>query len=96
MLPGLFSDPFSGYVVRGTGSPESLHSASHRAGRMMSGAKAMQSFTWSAVKKQLAATGVELLCASLDESPGVYKDIHTVMAAQTDLVEVLGASIRSS
>ena len=22
--------------------------------------------------------------------PGVYKDIHTVMAAQTDLVEVLG------
>ncbi len=23
-------------------------------------------------------------------SPGVYKDIHAVMAAQTDLVEVLG------
>jgi len=22
--------------------------------------------------------------------PGVYKDIHTVMAAQTDLVDVLG------
>ena len=26
----------------------------------------------------------------LDEVPGVYKDIHAVMAAQTDLVEVLG------
>jgi len=34
--------------------------------------------------------GVDLLSAGLDEVPGVYKDIHTVMAAQTDLVEVLG------
>jgi len=33
---------------------------------------------------------VELLSAGLDEVPGVYKDIHTVMAAQTDLVDVLG------
>jgi tRNA-splicing ligase RtcB len=33
---------------------------------------------------------VELLSAGLDEVPGVYKDIHAVMAAQTDLVDVLG------
>ncbi len=33
---------------------------------------------------------MELLSAGLDEVPGVYKDIHAVMAAQTDLVEVLG------
>ena len=31
-----------------------------------------------------------MLSAGLDEVPGVYKDIHDVMAAQTDLVEVLG------
>ena len=31
-----------------------------------------------------------LLSAGLDEVPGVYKDIDTVMAAQTDLVDVLG------
>ena len=43
-----------------------------------------------AVKKLLAERGVELLSAGLDEVPGVYKDIHAVMAAQTDLVEVLG------
>ena len=36
------------------------------------------------------AAGVELLSAGIDEVPGVYKDIHGVMAAQTDLVEVLG------
>ena len=88
VIPGSMASP--GYVVRGKGSPESLHSASHGAGRVMSRTKALQSFPWSAVKKQLAAAGVELLSAGLDEVPGVYKDIAQVMAAQTDLVEVLG------
>jgi tRNA-splicing ligase RtcB len=88
IIPGSMASP--GYVVRGKGKPESLHSASHGAGRVMSRSKAMQSFTWSAVKKQLAAAGVELLSAGLDEVPGVYKDIGQVMAAQTDLVAVLG------
>lgn len=88
VIPGSMASP--GFVVRGKGHPESLHSASHGAGRVMSRTKALQSFTWSSVKKQLAASGVELLSAGLDEVPGVYKDIHGVMAAQTDLVEVLG------
>ncbi len=88
VIPGSMASP--GYVVRGKGSPESLHSASHGAGRVMSRTKALQSFTWSAVKKQLAAAGVELLSAGLDEVPGVYKDIAQVMAAQNDLVDVLG------
>ena len=87
IIPGSMASP--GYVVRGKGSPESLHSASHGAGRVMSRSKAMQSFTWSATKKLLAERGVELLSAGLDEVPGVYKDIRAVMAAQTDLVEVL-------
>jgi tRNA-splicing ligase RtcB (3'-phosphate/5'-hydroxy nucleic acid ligase) len=88
VIPGSMASP--GFVVRGKGQAESLQSASHGAGRVMSRTKALQSFTWSAVKKQLAAAGVELLSAGLDEVPGVYKDIHTVMAAQTDLVDVLG------
>jgi tRNA-splicing ligase RtcB len=56
----------------------------------MSRTKARHSFTWSATRKLLAERGVDLLSAGLDEVPGVYKDIHMVMAAQTDLVEVLG------
>ena len=88
VIPGSMATP--GYVVRGKGKAESLNSASHGAGRVMSRTKAMQSFAWGNVKKQLAAAGVELLSAGLDEVPGVYKDIHAVMAAQTDLVEVLG------
>jgi tRNA-splicing ligase RtcB len=88
IIPGSMASP--GFVVRGKGQPESLNSASHGAGRVMSRSKALQSFTWSGTKKLLAERGVELLSAGLDEVPGVYKDIHSVMAAQSDLVEVLG------
>ena len=88
IIPGSMASP--GFVVRGKGNPDSLHSASHGAGRVMSRSKALQSFTWSGTKKLLAERGVELMSAGLDEVPGVYKDIHTVMAAQSDLVEVLG------
>ena len=38
----------------------------------------------------LQQRGVTLISAGLDEVPGVYKDIHQVMAAQEDLVEVIG------
>jgi tRNA-splicing ligase RtcB len=88
IIPGSMASP--GFVVRGKGLPESLNSASHGAGRVMSRSKALQSFTWSCTKKLLAERGVDLLSAGLDEVPGVYKDIHSVMAAQSDLVEVLG------
>jgi tRNA-splicing ligase RtcB (3'-phosphate/5'-hydroxy nucleic acid ligase) len=88
VIPGSMATP--GYLVRGKGLPSSLDSASHGAGRALSRSQALQSFTWSAVKKQLASAGVELLSAGLDEAPGVYKDIHRVMAAQTNLVDVMG------
>lgn len=88
IIPGSMAAP--GFLVRGKGNAASLESASHGAGRVMSRTQASQSFTWSGVKKVLAESGVELLSAGLDEAPGVYKDIHSVMAAQTDLVEVLG------
>jgi tRNA-splicing ligase RtcB len=88
IIPGSMASP--GYVVRGKGLPASLRSASHGAGRVMSRTKALQSFTWSGTKALLAERGVTLLSGGLDEVPGVYKDIDAVMAAQTDLVEVLG------
>ena len=55
----------------------------------MSRSKAMQSFVWGNVKKYLSERGVTLLSAGLDEAPMVYKDIHQVMAQQSDLVEVV-------
>ena len=88
IIPGSMAAP--GFVVRGKGEPQSLNSAAHGAGRVMSRTKARLSFTWSHVRKLLVEQGIDLLSAGLDEVPGVYKDIHQVMAAQSDLVEVLG------
>ena len=88
VIPGSMTAP--GFLVRGRGEAASLHSAAHGAGRVMSRSKAAQSFTWGGVKPLLREAGVTLLSAGIDEVPGVYKDIHAVMAAQRDLVEVLG------
>ncbi|MGE0493692.1 MAG: RtcB family protein [Vulcanimicrobiota bacterium] len=88
VIPGSMATP--GFVVRGLGSPESLLSASHGAGRVMSRTKAKKAFDWKTVKKQLERSGVTLLSAGLDEVPGVYKDIHQVMDDQRDLVSVVG------
>jgi tRNA-splicing ligase RtcB len=88
IIPGSMASP--GFLVRGRGEPASLHSASHGAGRVMSRTKASQTFHWKEVNQLLRERGVTLISAGLDEVPMVYKDIHAVMAAQTDLVEVLG------
>lgn len=88
VIPGSMASP--GFVVRGKGHPESLRSAAHGAGRVMSRRQARQSIAWGHVKKDLEAAGVEVLSAGVDEVPAVYKDIHTVMAAQRDLVDTLG------
>jgi tRNA-splicing ligase RtcB len=56
----------------------------------MSRTKANQTFRWKEVNQYLRDQGVTLISAGLDEVPMVYKDIHTVMAAQKDLVDVLG------
>ena len=88
IIPGSMASP--GFLVRGKGDPASLKSASHGAGRVMSRTKAIESFEWEKVNRLLKERGVRLISAGLDEVPGVYKDIHQVMAAQADLVEVLG------
>ena len=88
VIPGTMADP--AFVVRGLGQPESLHSASHGAGRCMSRKKANDTFRFQAVRNDLERRGVHVLAAGSDEVPGVYKDIRQVMAAQQDLVEIVG------
>jgi tRNA-splicing ligase RtcB len=77
------------FIVRGKGSPESLQSCSHGAGRLMSRGEAKRRIT---VGDHARATeGVECRkdASVLDESPAAYKPIDKVMEAQADLVEVL-------
>lgn len=87
IIPGSMAT--AAYVVRGKGKPESLNSASHGAGRVMSRTKAKQKLRWSDAKELLNRNKVRLLSAGLDEVPMVYKDIEAVMDAQDDLVERL-------
>jgi tRNA-splicing ligase RtcB (3'-phosphate/5'-hydroxy nucleic acid ligase) len=77
------------YIVRGLGNAESFESCSHGAGRAMSRAEAKRRFT---VQDHARMTeGIE--CRKdpevIDETPAAYKSIDAVMAAQTDLVEVV-------
>jgi tRNA-splicing ligase RtcB len=87
VIPGSMATP--GFVVRGKGEKQSLESASHGAGRAMSRTAAKEKFRWNHFKQMFADAGVKLLSAGIDEAPGAYKDIHSVMAAQADLVDVI-------
>ncbi|QGX39850.1 RtcB family protein [Permianibacter aggregans] len=77
------------YIVRGLGNPESFHSCSHGAGRVMSRTAAKKKFT---VADQIQATA-HVECRKdpdvIDEIPMAYKDIDAVMEAQRELVEVV-------
>src|SRR6185436_20588617 len=88
IIPGSMASP--GYLVRGKGNVDSLNSASHGAGRAMSRKAANEKFNWKEVNRFLRESGVTLISAGLDEVPMAYKNIREVMAAQKDLVTVLG------
>jgi len=88
VIPGSMTAP--GFIVRGKGNAMSLNSASHGAGRQMSRTKAKASFTGKNMKEALRRADVKLIGGGIDEIPMAYKDIHKVMAAQADLVDVLG------
>jgi tRNA-splicing ligase RtcB (3'-phosphate/5'-hydroxy nucleic acid ligase) len=88
IIPGSMASP--GFVVSGKGNAESLNSASHGAGRLMSRKAANEKFNWKDVNRLLRERGVTLISAGLDEVPMAYKNIREVMAAQHDLVKVLG------
>jgi tRNA-splicing ligase RtcB len=87
VIPGSLATP--GFVVVGKGGVGSLNSASHGAGRVMSRNKARETFRWGTARKEIEAAGVRVISCGVDEVPGVYKDIHRVMAMQQDLVEIV-------
>ncbi|KJK53318.1 Fis family transcriptional regulator [Lentzea aerocolonigenes] len=77
------------YIVRGLGNPDSFESASHGAGRRMSRNKARKTFTTQDLAAQTSGVECRKDSGVVDEIPGAYKDIDTVMANQSDLVEIV-------
>lgn len=87
IIPGSMTAP--GFLVRGKGEEMAINSASHGAGRQMSRTSAMQNITRQEMQAILKANEVTLIGAGLDEAPMAYKDIHVVMEAQKELVDVV-------
>jgi len=79
------------FIVRGKGNPDSFESCAHGAGRSMSRGAAKRAFTLADHAK--ATEGVECRkdAGVIDETPGAYKSIDAVMAAQSDLVEIVAS-----
>jgi tRNA-splicing ligase RtcB len=77
------------YIVRGKGNPESFHSCSHGAGRAMSRNEAKRRFTLEDHVRMTEGIECRKDLEVIDETPAAYKPIDAVMAAQSDLVEIV-------
>lgn len=92
LIPGSMAT--GSYIVRGLGSPNSFQSASHGAGRRLSRGAAKRAFLGDdngamEIARQLGNIESRRDSGIVDELPDSYKDIHQVIAAQSDLVEVV-------
>jgi len=77
------------YIVKGLGNEAAFCSASHGAGRRMSRGDAKRQFTVDDLASQTAGVECRKDAGVVDEIPGAYKDLQTVMDQQTDLVEIV-------
>lgn len=77
------------FIVRGLGNPDSFHSCSHGAGRVMSRNEAKKRITLEEHREAVKGISCRTDRDVIDESPAAYKDIGAVMAAQEDLVEIV-------
>jgi len=77
------------YIVRGKGNADSFSSCSHGAGRRMSRGQAKKTITMEAFNAAMGNVESRRDADVLDEAPQAYKDIDAVIAAESDLVEVV-------
>lgn len=87
LIPGSMGT--GSYVVQGLSNDASFRSASHGAGRTMSRNQAKRTFTLDDLAAQTDGVECRKDAGVLDEVPGAYKDLESVMARQADLVEVV-------
>ena len=90
IIPG--SQGTKSYIVRGKGNRDSFMSCSHGAGRTMGRKQARKTLSLEAEQQNLDMQGILHSirdAKDLDEAPSAYKNIDTVMANQTDLVDVV-------
>ncbi len=90
IIPG--SQGSASFIVCGRGNPDSFYSCSHGAGRKYGRKQAQRKLNLQEEISKLEQMNVLHSVRGkrdLDEAPGAYKNIDTVMANQADLVEVV-------
>src|SRR5699024_4297929 len=83
LIPGSMGT--ASYVVSGKGDRMSLSSAPHGAGRQYSRTQARKAFSHEDLRASKRGVECRALAAFIDEIPGAYKDIGTVMADAAEL-----------
>lgn len=87
IIPGSMGT--NSYIVRGKGNPDSLESCSHGAGRRMGRKAAKEALTTDMFAESIQGTHSVASGKYLDEAPGAYKSIETVISRQLDLIDVV-------
>ena len=87
LIPGSMGT--ASYVVRGLGSEAAFETAPHGAGRRFSRGEARRRFTMDDFDRDMQGIEVRRSKEFIDELPGAYKDIDTVMEQSKDLVEIV-------
>ncbi|MGI9536437.1 MAG: RtcB family protein [Desulfocapsaceae bacterium] len=90
IIPG--SQGNKSFIVGGRSNPESFNSCSHGAGRKLGRKQAQRQLDLAREKAVLEKKRILHSLRGkkdLDEAPGAYKDIATVMQRQRDLVDVI-------
>jgi len=89
IIPG--SQGTKSFIVKGKGNEESFQSCSHGAGRKLGRKQAMRELDLDKEIARLDRQGIIHAMrnkSDLDEAPGAYKNIKTVMESQRDLVDI--------
>lgn len=90
IIPGSMGS--NSYIVEGLGNPDSFMSSSHGAGRAMSRTQAINTLNLYDEIKKLDTLGIIHSLRTqrdLDEAASAYKNIHQVLALQSDLVKII-------
>ena len=87
LIPGSMAT--GSYIVRGRGNMASFQSASHGAGRKMSRGEAKRQFTVEDVERTMVGIEARKDAGVIDEISLAYKNLDDVIAAQSDLVDVV-------
>ena len=77
-------------ICIGKGNEDWNYSGPHGAGRLMSRAQAKQSFTVLGFKKEMKGIySITIDESTLDESPGVYKPISSIVSSIKDTYDII-------